>query len=150
MLGITGHRTLSHDRAAIQSHVEEFISARKPQMVYIGMAIGFDTICALACLSCNIPYTAMIPCEGQDRYWSVEDKLLYPKLLNSAAEIVFVNKGYYAAWKMHVRNKAIVDKSNEMLVYYNGIPKGGTFSTISYATKRQKFVTNIYDALTLL
>ena len=60
---------------AIKRGYERFIS---------GMAIGYDMICAEVVLSLKVKYPHIklicaIPCKGQDRYWTIQQKLRYKK-----------------------------------------------------------------------
>ena len=60
------------------------------------------------------------------------------------AEVVFVSEPGYAAWKMQVRNKWMVDNSDLVLALWNGTD-GGTANCVRYAEKVGKPITNLWE-----
>jgi len=51
---------------------------------------------------------------------------------------VVVSPGSYSPEKMHVRDRWIIDNSNQLLAIWTGTQYGGTFATIKYAEKKVK------------
>lgn len=112
--------------------------------VIIGMALGFDQALAQACVELNIPFTAAVPFEGQEKLWRYEDKQRYFDLLNKAKRVIYVGSPGYSAKKMHNRNQWMIDNSDEVLTMYDGSP-GGTGACIRYAETKAKKIHNIYE-----
>jgi uncharacterized phage-like protein YoqJ len=52
--------------------------------------------------------------------------------------IVCVEQGNYAAWKMHQRNRWLVDNCTVMMSVYDGRKRGGTYQTLKYAKEKGK------------
>jgi uncharacterized phage-like protein YoqJ len=104
------------------------------------MAQGSDQIAAWVAMELNIPYIAALPCDDMDRVWPEESKKKFKLLVESAEKVINVNPGPYASWKMHSRDKYVVDNSNLMLAVYDGKPTGGTFITVDYTNKSNKKV----------
>src|SRR5262245_52551204 len=54
----------------------------KPDKVLTGMALGWDTALAEACVRLSIPFAAVVPCDNQDRFWEDAQKQRYKELLS--------------------------------------------------------------------
>lgn len=141
ILGITGHRKLQHSIIDISKQVENYFELSKPDLIISGMALGFDTLCVEVALDMGIPVTAAIPCDDQDKFWSITQKRKYAKLLELCT-IHEVSPGPYTPDKMKIRNKWIVDNANKMLAYLID-QKGGTWHCVNYAKEKNVFTTNI-------
>jgi uncharacterized phage-like protein YoqJ len=144
IVGFTGHRKLSHPEQKIVKETITWLRLWKPEKAISGMAIGFDQLAARACIYLGIPLVAALPAKGQPERWPEAMQKLYYKILDRAAEIVYIdtvpgyNSGRNFIEKLFIRNRWIVDKSDRILAYYDGSHKGGTFHTISYAEKNMK------------
>ncbi len=111
----------------------------RPRHAFSGMALGFDTWAAMACIDLDIPFTAAIPCDGQDSQWPDHSRMIYHIVLAKAATVVVISPGPYAAWKMQKRNEYMVDNCEILIAAYDGTP-GGTQNCIKYATKVERNV----------
>jgi uncharacterized phage-like protein YoqJ len=109
------------------------------------MALGFDQLVCDVCLGLNIPYVAIVPCDGQDSVWSSPQRKRYEVLLTKASRIVQVNSGPYEAWKMHARNGWIVNNSDEMVVHWDGLYKGGTGNCMKLVKSKRLPWTNTFN-----
>jgi uncharacterized phage-like protein YoqJ len=132
IISVTGHRKVENE-SSVRKETEELFNKLKPELVYTGMAIGFDTIVAEICVKLGIPFIAAVPFEGQERKWNVEDKVVYHNLLSKAKESILVSYGGFAFWKYQKRNEYLVDNADEMVAYFNGEQHGGTFNCLEYA-----------------
>lgn len=106
-----------------------------------GMAIGFDMICAEMVLDLKKTYPdirliGVLPCRDQDKFWNVNDKKRYRRLLKQLDGIYCLSEKYTGADCMLERNRYMVDHSSYLIAFYNG-KSGGTKSTIRYARKRK-------------
>lgn len=117
----------------------------KPDLVLIGMAQGWDTCVAYACLLADIPYIAAVPFSGQEGMWPWPVKQQYYDLLRRAAEVVIVSPGGYEAWKMMARNAWMIERTtSHVLALWNGDTSGGTASTVAMAKSHHKWIVNAW------
>ena len=147
ILGVTGHRKMIHDDLTVTQAIKTQLLFRQPETVITGVAIGYDTVVALACIDLNIPFIAAIPFEGQHLKWSTTQQITYSYIISRAKEAIWTDNEGYAAWKYIKRDKWIVEHSDSILAYYDHRKEGGTFETIKYAIKQSKEVINIYEQL---
>jgi uncharacterized phage-like protein YoqJ len=107
-----------------------------------GMALGVDQVAAEVVLEyksagCDdIKLVAAVPFDGQECRWPVASQRYYTRLIQLADECVVVCAGGYAAWKMQVRNKWMVDRSRLVLAVWDG-SLGGTANAVHYAYTRE-------------
>jgi uncharacterized phage-like protein YoqJ len=144
ILGITGHRppglNCSYDipnptYEKVYKALIDKIKELNPEKIISGMALGVDQYAAYVAIDLGIPFIAAMPCDGQDSQWPERSKQKFRELLNQAIEVVVVSPGPYAPEKMYLRDRWIVDNSDQLLGVWNGIRQGGTFGTIRYAEK---------------
>lgn len=137
-VSFTGHRVLDKnfdfkklERALlllVEKGYENFL---------IGMALGFDTACFILLdkirkkLNKNINLIACVPCNGQDKFFSEEQKRVYEKMLSNANKVIILSKNYTPE-SMLKRNRFMVDNSS-LLVYYIKRTEGGSYYTKKYA-----------------
>jgi len=112
-----------------------------------GMALGWDTALALASLARGIPLVAMVPFAGQEELWPVESQRLFHWVLERAAAVELISGGSYSAYKMQIRNKAMVDACDTLAACWDGSP-GGTANCIEYALLTNCSAVNYYPLLT--
>jgi len=144
IVGVTGHRKLEHPEEKVKQVVEEYLTNTNPNVVVVGMALGFDMLVAEICAEKHIPFIAAIPCQGQTKFWNQTQKDRYVFLMKKAWKYKIVSPGGYQVWKMFERNKWIVEKSNMMVCYWNGKEKGGTSGCVAIAAKKDLSITNLF------
>lgn len=110
-----------------------------PEKVISGMALGWDQAVAEAACIKSIPWVAAVPFEGQEGKWPEASQVKYRDLIAKATEIVVVCEGGYAAYKMIVRDKWMVDHCDAVLALWNG-SDGGTGTTVKYATGKKRII----------
>lgn len=155
IISVTGHRpdklggyskeaTESLNRFAIRT-----LQQVKPTKVLTGMALGWDTSIALACVALKIPFVACIPFAGQDALWAPNARGVYKELLTLAESVVNVSgeRGYKVHY-MQERNIYMVENSEVLLALYNKDKTGGTASAVRYAEAVGKKVINAYPEWT--
>lgn len=150
ILGITGHRSIggfsypnpSYEK--VYKEIKSFYQTNSPEKVISGMAIGADSIATIIAIRESIPVIAAVPFLGQERLWSPKQQKIYHSLLNRCHEVIIVSEGEYSHDKMQIRNRWIVDNSNEMLaIKRTSQVSGGTFNCCCYAIKQKKKITYI-------
>ncbi len=150
ILAVTGHRPPKLGGYTIEAGERLYrFATRKlaeldPESVITGMALGFDTAVARACLYLNIPYVAAIPFIGQESQWPLSSQATYEFLLKNAASVEIVTDGGYTAEAMQLRNEWMVDNGTDVGALWNGTA-GGTGNCVKYAEKHHKPVLNFWD-----
>lgn len=135
----TGHRHLGEDlsekvlenavKTAIKEGVETF---------YCGMAMGFDLLAAETVLFLKkdfpqIRLVACVPCYGQEKSFSKEDKARYVEALKNADEQIVLSERYYRGC-MQVRDKYMAERA-DMLIAYCKKETGGAAYTVKIFQK---------------
>lgn len=115
----------------------------------VGGALGVDTWAGeivadyaewyLANLGIKIVLELYSPFEGQELNWPLESQIRYHNLMARCDNVVEVCDPGYAAWKMIVRDKAMVDAADLVIAVWNGdLGRSGTGHTVTYAKKKEK------------
>lgn len=162
---VTGHRPKyfkdSYSENTYNTLVEiadNWLTKNKPNLVYIGMALGWDFACADSCVLSNIPFIAAVPFRNQDAKWSVKQQQTYRELLCCAKQVVYVDEltdsqylvknskpGLYNPYKLLLRNNWMIDQCTEVLAMWNGKEEGGTYSAVKYAKSKGLTITNLWS-----
>ena len=113
-----------------------------------GMARGCDLYFAEAVLELReegeaITLECARPCETQADSWPEAERARYQSILDRCNFETLVQH-HYDRFCMIRRNRYMVDRSGRMIAVYNGLPKGGTFQTLTYALKKG-LTTRILD-----
>lgn len=152
---VTGHRPhkIGNPQHPLRQWVVEqmrwHLNQLKPvvEQAVTGMAQGVDQDFAALCLELEIPYVAAVPFRGQDQFWSDRAREIYQKLLQGAAEVVFVREelDVPAAMALHDRNSWMVDYIGDdgiVLAVFDGT-KGGTAHAVSRAKDRGRTIVRV-------
>ena len=134
----TGHREIFEDAASVQARLRcqiEYLIVQGVTQFITGGARGFDTMAAQTVLSLKEKYPdtqliLIIPCEGQTRGWSVQEKEVYDQIRVRADRVTVLADHYYRGC-MHVRNRHMVDPSSVCVCYLRK-ESGGTVYTVQY------------------
>jgi len=115
-----------------------------------GGAIGFDQLATDTLIDFKRTFAPDIcivvarPFPSQPRLWPAHVKELYYEQLNNVDEVIDVNTDPYEKWKMHVRNKWMVDHSSFVIsMRVAHATTGGTVACMSYAMKQNIPIWNI-------
>ena len=136
----TGHRHLPPEitkrliKKAVLPLIEQGVTT-----FYNGMAIGFDLLAAETVLSLikefpSLRLIACIPCYGQEKSFSAEDKKRYVRILKQVDEQVLLSDSYYRGC-MQVRDQYMVNEA-DVLVAYCEKTTGGAAYTVKYCQKK--------------
>jgi uncharacterized phage-like protein YoqJ len=146
-LAVTGHRPPKIGgynqpnivSTAIRQGMHVALTTMRPEIVYIGMALGSDQMMAEVCIQLGIPFFACIPFLGFESRWPPHSQRRYNELLRYAADqIVVTPVRQYRAWYMQARNQWMVDRADRLLAVWNGVRDGGTWNCIRYAESVSK------------
>ncbi len=134
-------------KITLQYEIEETIKRGYTRFIF-GGALGVDTWAGeiVAKLKeiyreygTDLTLELYSPFEGQEGNWFDESKIRYYNLMFECDNIVEVSEPGYAAWKMIVRDKAMVDAADLVIAVWNGdLGRSGTGHTVSYARKQKK------------
>ena len=145
----TGHRVLTDDIVHIKNQLELYITYLIDIGVkdyYAGGALGFDMVAEEMVLEMKKKYEdvklyLVLPCEGQEKKWSAEQKERYEIIKKQADGLIYTSKEYFKGC-MHLRNRYLVDNS-DYCICYKRKETGGTAYTVNYATKKGMYIYNI-------
>ena len=137
-----GYSDVVHDR--LVTLASDMLVAMRPEKVISGMALGWDQALAKAAIISDIPFVAAVPFVNQQAKWPQQAQNYYAWLAKHAAEFIVASEGGYAAYKMQVRNKWMVDHCDAVLALHNG-SEGGTFNCLKYAEARGKPIVNCWE-----
>jgi uncharacterized phage-like protein YoqJ len=149
VLGVTGHRDISHSPETIKIYLREVFKKLKPNRVLTGMAQGFDQIVAEICVEMNIDFIAALPFESMEKHWTKKDQETYKNLLKSAKSIHCVTDGDYQKWKYLKRDEWIANNCDELIAYLDDRGKGGTYYTVNFfeALPLRKKAYNLFNII---
>ena len=121
------------------------------KVYYTGMANGFDMAAAEAVLQVRDEYgdimlVAAVPFRKQPLWFDAEDRLLYASLLERVDRVVMVSENYHKGCYLR-RDEYMVRKADVIVAYWDLVPKGGTFYTVSKALESGKPVINLYERM---
>ena len=144
----TGHRQLGEDFSArkLKKEIKKLMEAGVDTF-YNGMAMGFDLIAAEQVLELKKKFPcarliACVPCYGQEKYFSDEDKKRYAKILKKADETVTLSEYYYNGC-MQKRDRYMADRADVMIAYCKK-EEGGAAYTVKYFSKTKGKENIIY------
>lgn len=148
----TGHRfipygKLSMLKVALKSIILE-LYAKGYNNYYCGMAMGFDLLSAEVVLSLKAEYKelrliAVVPYRNQDERFSFADKKRYQSILSRADETILLCENYHQGCLLR-RNDYMLAHSSQVIAYFDGENKGGTFYTCRNAQTKDLPVINLF------
>ncbi|EFS33549.2 SLOG family protein [Bacteroides sp. D2] len=151
-VAFTGHRTIPVPlQGEVRRRLKAAVSlayANGNRRFLCGMAIGFDSLAAEAVLSLkedlpNIRLVAVVPFSGQACRWSAIERKRYHQLLSQADEVVVLSVNYYPGCLLR-RNDYLLEHTHQVIAYFNGQPKGGTYYTCKKAKLCGMKVENLF------
>jgi len=123
----------------VYNDLENFINEGYDEF-YVGMALGFDSVCFNALVELRKKYVvkiiACLPCAEQDKLWNRQQKKQYQENLKAADETKIINYKYTPDC-MRKRNEYMVDDADIIYAYiYKST--GGAYGTVKYAVENGK------------
>jgi len=155
ILAVTGHRPpklggygrlVNHRLAKFAFEVLTSMTERNTvERVLTGMTLGWDQAIAHACIQQHVYFIAVVPFHGQEKAWPPASQETYKAILDRADQVVVTANGDdYGAWKMHHRNRWLVDHADLLVALWDG-SEGGTASCVQYAEKKGLPIVNVWD-----
>lgn len=152
---VTGHRPnklygydLNDQRwQKLKSQFKEILKEKRCDEAISGMALGVDTIFALAVLELkdegyDIKLHCAIPCKNQSCKWGKESVNLYHFILSKADVVKLVSDEEYKPYLMQRRNEYMVQRSDCVIAVWDG-SKSGTGNCVRYAEKQGREIVRI-------
>lgn len=152
---VTGHRpnklygyNLSHPNyIKMKDEFKNLLLQNNCDEAITGMALGVDTVFALAVLELkiegyNIKLHCAIPCRDHSCKWNKESVDLYNNILKKADYVKLVSDVPYYPWVMQKRNEYMVDLAEKVIAVWDG-SCGGTHNCIKYAEKKNKEIIRL-------
>ncbi len=146
-IAVTGHRPQrlgDHDPDRLIALAVATLEHYRPTLVYTGMAQGWDTAVARACVRLTVPFIAVLPHPLQAASWPYPDYRMHERLMAEAVQPVQVigqgRDGYKA------RNMWMVDRAEMILSLFDGREYGGTHHTAWYAEAKSVRVVNLWSS----
>lgn len=131
----------------------DFLQANQATHCISGMALGVDTVFAIATLNYKkanpekeIILECAIPCRNHSSRWKKVDKDLYDKILKRADMVTLVSNTDYKPWVMQKRNEYMVDHCDLLLGIWDG-SNSGTGHCIKYAKKQGKQIQIVHPSV---
>ena len=151
----TGHRELSGiEKKLAAIHLSKLLEtlARDRGLTdcYAGGAIGFDTVAALTVLSVkrripNLRLHLILPCEGQEKSWSEDQKTAYYMIKEQADSVRTLSPFFYNGC-MQIRNRELLEHADLCIAYLRpSTASGGSLNTVLQATKMGIPIINLAD-----
>tara|TARA_Y100001970_G_scaffold290232_1_gene423143 strand:+ start:703 stop:1212 length:510 start_codon:yes stop_codon:yes gene_type:complete len=116
----------------------------KELTVLTGMALGADQIWAKAAMLKGVKVIAFVPFAGQENKWPQHAREHYYDLLSKCHKVVYCSKAGYAAWKLHKRDKDMVNNADYCIAVWDGNSGSGTANTVLYAKQENKPLLHIH------
>ena len=131
----------------LKEKLKDILRQYNPENAISGMALGCDTIFALAILELKeegypINLICAVPFKGQENAWSDIDKRRYKIILEQADFVEIVSDKPYSAYLLQKRNEYMVDNSDLVIAVWDG-SSGGTKNCVDYAKKKNKDILYI-------
>lgn len=155
IIAVTGHRpnklygyNLNNEKnLELKEKLKKILINNKCTEAITGMALGVDTIFALAVLELkdegyNIKLHCAIPCRNHSSKWIKESVDLYNDILSKADVVKLVTDETYKPYLMQVRNEYMVDLADKIIAVWDG-SSGGTANCVKYAQKKNKEIIRI-------
>lgn len=141
-------------RVLFEHLIDEALADYEQVVCISGMALGVDTIFALATLKAKelhgerVKLVCAVPFTDQASKWPEKSQRLYSAILQRSDGVVNTSgdKTYKARY-MHQRNEWMVDNCDILLAVWEGLEEGGTYECIKYAKRKGKPVYPIEAGL---
>ena len=127
----TGHRDIINIKDGINQLIDMALD-RGVTEFFNGMALGIDQLAAEVLIERQLNWTAVIPCQNQDRLWTLQQKLKYKELLKSASNKIVLYPEYTPG-VMQARNQWMVKHSHICLAVYDSRLTGGAALSVNIA-----------------
>lgn len=156
-IGIIGHRPeYISDKAKGARTVDRVIDLISYQygenlIISIGGDIGVEQWALNSCSKRNTKYHLFLPCAVDvfSENWYDEQKAFLNECFKNAWAVTIHSDEYNTNTEKETY-KYIVDTSNFIICFWNGMLQGPVFNTIEYALEKNKLIVNGFNDLKLV
>jgi hypothetical protein len=156
-IGIVGHRPeYVSDRDALKRTIDRTIDLISYQygedlVINVGGDIGTGHWALKSCVSRNIRYHLFLPCQADvfSGEW-YDDQRVFLNECFKTSWAVTINSLEYSSETEKKTYEHIVDMSDFIICFWNGMRQGPTFECIEYALKHNKLTINGSNDLKLI
>ena len=144
--GVTGHRDVDAEPGELLMFAGlcvDMMVQRGCTEIITGMARGWDLKIARAASDRDVPYCAAVPFPGQETTWAEDDQREYERAMHLSSRIV-VTGMLPLTVSYHVRDKWIVEHSEELWALNSGRPSG-TRTTVLFAEQKGRTVRELWE-----
>lgn len=155
----TGHRNMTdHEKKLacdlLKVRLADLIDNHGTTEFYIGGALGFDTVAAVALSHLKkegyegkFRMTLVCPHRGQEDDWSEYDRSVYKTLLSYYDEVVTIADKYVNGC-MKTRNQYMVDRADMLIAYVDTARRrSGSVQTYNMAVRKGIPVVNMLSEI---
>ena len=152
----TGHRKLANNKVDIikeklAENIEKLIIEYDVKNFIAGGALGFDTVAAEAVIEMRKKYPHIklilyIPCYGQSKKWTDNQKYKYRIILAKADEVIYVTEKGYSEECMQLRNMKMI-RDSSFCIAFCILSNSGTGLTLRNAEAVGIDIVNIADEI---
>lgn len=155
-IGVVGHRPeyiqdISSTMATVNRAVDLIAFQYDDLVINVGGEIGVDQWVADFCRKNKIRYHMFLPCPPNilGSEWYDDQKLLLDSCHKQAWATTICSSEYgYDVEKTNYNS--IIDASDFIICFWNGMKQGPTFDCINYALEKNKLTLNGLDELKLV
>ncbi len=151
-ISFTGHRNIEDEglTAELDRTILEYVQGDDVTFLS-GMAQGFDLLAAERVLAArqlhdDVRLCCVVPYSAQARSFSESDRRRYALVLEQADEVIEL-ESHYSHGVYYRRNKYLIEHSEIVIAYYDGLGKGGTAYTIRCAKQKRREIRNLYPTM---
>ena len=156
-IGITGHRPnffrdAEKTKELCDSLVLNMLKEYDHPIFNLGGCAGADQWVGNACIKYNIEFNLFLPfpAEIQSKYWYKDQQEALENQIKHCKGLVIAGPKYKPA-NFFIRNRSIVDNSDFLVCFWEGMHRGGTYDCIKYAVqKKSKIVLNALTDLSMV
>lgn len=161
-LALTGHRPdrlAGYDLSSLYYRcmrdyllgvIKKYLSKYDTVVCHSGMALGADTIWAIAIVKARsiygdrVKFHAEIPSRDQYHKWCKADQERWKYLTGVAQEVTdYFRQGKSYVQILNDRNMGMIDKCDVLITLWDGQEHGGTYKAIKYAKSKDKKLINV-------
>ncbi len=142
----------SEESISLQIKIEKYVNElikKGVRVFYCGCARGFDIFAAETVAAAkedkkDVKLISVMPFRDMHKSWESGWKSRLEEILSKSDETVILAEDY-TKYAYSVRNKYMVDRSDYVVTYFDGV-SGGTENTLKYAKKKNKVIINLAEA----
>lgn len=150
-IAFTGHRPNKlggfgpKARTILQAYARRVLLPLDPNIIIVqGCALGWDMAIAKEAIAQGHKVISCIPVLGFNSKWHLDDVWELEGVLNKSHKVEIVTNGPYCPQALDIRNKYMVDNSDQLYALCASVPSG-TQNCVNYAEKNCKSIKHLWQ-----